>query len=337
MNIVFELSKEHATLPVDEIVSCLNAEKISFTITDQNQNVVVINTTASVSKIKHLSTRLSHSFYVNELIFSCTHCLKQVQKYAVQHPITEPGSVAIYYKNRSKQNKSQQILSLLATIYAKNRVVDLQSADIKIRAIITDDTIYVAKVLYQINRSAFEQRKVQYRPFFSPITLHPKLACSLVNLSRVSKDETLFDPFCGTGGILLEAGLLGIHCIGSDIEDKMIQGCKATLDFYHVKNYYLFQSDIGDIFSKIDTVVDAVVTDFPYARSTTTKGEDVAELYRRSFTVISSVLKKDGYAVVGVFDKNLVCVDTLNLSIVNIYEFKVHRSMIRYFFVFKKN
>ena len=92
----------------------------------------------------------------------------------------------------------------------------------------------------------------------------------------------MLDPFCGTGGILLEAGLIGIHIIGSDIEQKMIDGCQKNLEFYHLKNFQLFCADIGDI-SQYVSSVDAIVTDFPYARATTTKGEQLTKLYNRAF------------------------------------------------------
>jgi tRNA (guanine10-N2)-dimethyltransferase len=336
MKILFELSKEHETLPVDEILCCFNAENVLYKVLEKNENVIVIDTDASVSQIMQIAKRLAYCFYVEQLLFSCKNTLMQLQESIKKNPIVQDGSLAIYCKNKSSKKNSKQILSILAKSYAKDRVVDLESAEIKIRAIITDNAIFVGKVLYQVDRSAFEQRKVQFRPFFSPISLHPKLARSLVNLCQVSQDGTVLDPFCGTGGILLEAGLLGINVIGSDIEEKMIQGSKTTLDFYNIKNYGLFQSDIADILSKIHKPVDAVVTDFPYARSTTTKGEDIKSLYRRSFLAISSVLKKNGFAVVGVFDKKLVCLDEKTLRIVKIYEFRVHRSMIRYFFVIKK-
>ena len=119
---------------------------------------------------------------------------------------------------------------------------------------------------------------MQHRPFFSPISLHPKLARALVNLSSIKKGETLLDPFCGTGGIIIEAGLIGAKILGSDIEKKMIEGCKKTLEFYRIKEYELFCSDIGDIHKFVKNSVDAVVTDLPYGKSTTTKGEELSHL-----------------------------------------------------------
>ena len=143
------------------------------------------------------------------------------------------------------------------------------------------------------------------------------------------------DPFCGTGGILLEAGLIGAKVVGSDIEEKMVEGCKKTIDFYKIKNYELFCSDIGDIKKKV-SAVDAVVTDLPYGKSTTTKGEEIRLLYDRSFKNISKILKKNGKAVFGISNRDMVSLGEKYFSLIEVYEFRVHSSLTRYFAVFQK-
>ena len=199
---------------------------------------------------------------------------------------------------------------------------------------VSEDTAYVGIRKASLDTSHFHQRRGHLRPFLLPITLHPKIARCLVNLSSIKTHETLLDPFCGTGGILLEASLLGIHVIGSDIEQKMIDGCQKNLEFYHVKNFSLFRADIGDI-SKYVPCVDAVVTDFPYARATTTKGEQLRTLYERAFQSISHILKKKGKAVIGLSSNDILGIGERYLSLVESYPMKTHRSLTRHFVVFK--
>jgi tRNA (guanine10-N2)-dimethyltransferase len=145
----------------------------------------------------------------------------------------------------------------------------------------------------------------------------------------------LFDPFCGTGGILLEAGLIGAHIIGGDIEQKMIDGCKKTFEFYKMKKYRLQCCDIGEI-HRYASSVDAVVTDFPYGRSTTTKGERLSTLYDRAFASISSLLKENGRAVIGVSNKEMIATGENHLLLLEVHAFRVHRSLTRYFVVYQK-
>jgi len=335
MKLLFELSKEHTDLPRDEIKSCLNSLKIKYNVVESNENIFIIKSDIKSNQIKELANRLSFTFFIDELLFFCSNSETEIKKNASQNEIKKEGSIAINYKNRSDDIKSQPILKSLGEIYTKNRTVDLKNPDVIVRVIITEKNVYVGLKIEQVDRTLFEKRKVQFRPFFSPISLHPKLARALVNLSSVKKGDILLDPFCGTGGILLEAGLIKAKIIGSDIEEKMIEGCKNTLDFYKIKNYRLYCSDIGDISNFIKSV-DGVVTDLPYGKSTTTKGENIKNLYTRAFENIAKLLKKDCLAVIGLSDFKIIKYGERSLTLVKTYVFKVHKSMNRYFVVYKK-
>ncbi len=336
MRYLFELSKEHKTLPTSEVFSCLKAEMINYNIIESNEDVLIIETIEKEDKIKKLADKLALTFFIDEFLFSCVSSAEKIKKKAIDYPIKKNGSVAIRYRNRSDNTiDSQSIVQPLAEIYSNKRKVILVKPDIEIRGIITKSTVYVCLKIKEVNRRQFEQRKVQYRPFFSPISIHPKLARSLVNIACVKKNEVLLDPFCGTGGLLLEAGLIGIKIIGSDIEKKMIEGSKITMDFYKINNYELFCSDIGDIKKKIGKV-DAVVTDLPYGKATTTKGEDIKQLYDRAFKNISHVLKQQGKAVIGLSNKDMIYLGEKYLTLIEVHDFRAHRSLIRYFAVYQK-
>lgn len=333
MKYLFELSKEHDSFSREEIISLLKAEKIDFKIIESNEFVLIIE--INNKKINKIYDRLSYTYYVDDFLFSSKPNLKKIIKLASDKIPFFTGSIAIKYTNRSQKINSQDIVKSLAEVFTKKNKVDLENPDNEIRALITDNKIYVGQKIYNVNRSKFEKRKVQFRPFFSPISLHPKIARVLVNLSIVAKGETLLDPFCGTGGILIEAGLIGINIIGSDIQEKMVNGSKKNLEYYNIKNYNLFTTDIGSI-DRYVKKVDSVVTDLPYGKSTTTKGEDMIDLYDRAFEKISKVLKKDRYAVIGLSDKKYISVAKKYLKLVKVHEFIAHRSLTRFFVVFKK-
>lgn len=334
MKLMFELSKEQKTLPCAEVIACLNAENIMYTVITSNEDVLIVEIKPNDSIIQRLAERLAFTFVIGELLFSCPATLDDIVRYAEKHPLMKDGSIAIRCKNRSSSIHSQQLIDRLGDIYTKNRLVNLTHPEIELRAIVTENTAYVGIKKATLETSHFQKRRGHFRPFLLPITLHPKVARALVNLSSIKKQETLLDPFCGTGGILLEAGLLGINIIGSDIEKKMIEGCRKNLEFYHLKNFKLFCADIGDISKHVRTV-DAIVTDFPYARATTTKGEQLTQLYNRGFENISQILKKNGRAVIGLSSKEILTVGQKYLSVVETYPIKAHRSLTRYFVVYK--
>jgi tRNA (guanine10-N2)-dimethyltransferase len=335
MKYLFELSKDHETFPISEVYASLNSENVNFSVLESNNDTILIESNADENVIENVAKRLSCTYFIDEFLFKSTPDINDIEKHIHQNTIKNKGSIAIKYKNRSKKVNSQQIVKKLASVYTKNRKVKLTDSDIEIRALITDSQVYIGRKLFKIDRSQFEKRKVQFRPFFSPVSLHPRIARVLVNLSNIKKDDVLLDPFCGTGGILLEAGLIGANVAGNDIEEKMVDGCRKTLEYYSIKNYDLFCLDIGDI-NKYFRDVDAVVTDFPYGKSTTTKGEDMKNLYSRAFQSISSVLKTGGRAVIGISRNDLINLGKEYLSHVETHEFRAHRSLTRYFVVFKK-
>ncbi|MEW6237094.1 MAG: hypothetical protein AB1656_17055 [Candidatus Omnitrophota bacterium] len=58
--------------------------------------------------------------------------------------------------------------------------------------------------------------------------LPPKLARMLINLARTKETVTLLDPFCGNGGILTEAALMGLQPTGLDIQEKNVLSCEEN-------------------------------------------------------------------------------------------------------------
>ena len=334
MKLLCELSKEHKIIPNDEVCATLDAENMNYTVVYTNDDVIVVDVTASDSIIQRLAERLAMTFVINTLLFSCAADLQDITQCAKRHPLMKKGSIAIRCNNRSSIH-TDQLIGRLGEVYTKNRLVNLTNPDIELRAVITDDVAFIGIKHASIDAGGFQKRRGHLRPFPSPITLHPKIARALVNLSRVKKHDVLLDPFCGTGGILIEAGLIGVHIIGSDIEQKMIDGCRKNLEYYHLKTSSLYCADIGDIVHYFPPV-DAVVTDFPYARSTTTKGEQLTRLYTRAFETITEVLKPRRWAVVGLSSKETERLGNEHLSRITTYPVKSHRSLTRYFVVYQK-
>ena len=70
MNYLFELSKEHETLPLTEVFACLSAENTSYNVIESNEDILLIETDAKNNRIKRLADRLSLTFYINEFLFS---------------------------------------------------------------------------------------------------------------------------------------------------------------------------------------------------------------------------------------------------------------------------
>lgn len=117
--------------------------------------------------------------------------------------------------------------------------------------LIKNDNKYYRVVGVQ-NIDAYTQRD-QARPARDAKVgmLPPKLAQILINLcGKRPKGATLLDPFCGTGVVLQEAGLMGYAVKGSDLNERMVEYTKRNLDWAYketgtesLKNYSVEQGD----------------------------------------------------------------------------------------------
>ncbi|HDN68743.1 MAG TPA: methyltransferase domain-containing protein [Methanomicrobia archaeon] len=187
----------------------------------------------------------------------------------------------------------------------------------------------------------FAERRPHLRPFFSPGVLKPKLARALVNLSGVRAGGLLLDPFCGTGGLLLEAGLpeVGARVVGLDVQEKMVRGARENLRLFGVglgkgRSGEDFVVLVGDA-SKIplqDSSVDAVVTDLPYGRSSLVAGSGcsaLSALYQNALAEIQRVLKPGRRAVV-VSNSPTFFSLLYNFRLLERHAYRVHKSLTRY-------
>lgn len=80
--------------------------------------------------------------------------------------------------------------------------------------------------------------------------LPPKLARMMVNLAGLEAGSTIWDPFCGSGTILMEALTLGYSVLGSDINSNATffseENIKWLATKYNFKDqkYNIFQLDV---------------------------------------------------------------------------------------------
>jgi len=154
----------------------------------------------------------------------------------------------------------------------KNPKVDLKYAKTRI-TLLCGKKVYACLLLAETDKS-YLSRKAHLRPSLHPTSLSPKLAKAMINLSGAVKGDVIADPFCGSGGILIEAGLMLIRTIGIDISKKMLKMCEKNLEHYKVKNFKLMEADT----TKTRLNADYAVTDLPYGRGSRVT-EDLEDLY----------------------------------------------------------
>jgi tRNA (guanine10-N2)-dimethyltransferase len=209
--------------------------------------------------------------------------------------------------------------------------VRLRDPEEEYRAILSGDRCYFGKVLYRIDRGSFNERNPGKRGFFHPGVMMPRMARTLVNLSCTNRGDCLLDPFCGTGGILIEANAIGIRAIGGDADPMMIAGSRGN-----TRRSPLFLSD-ATCLPLLTSSVDAVVTDFPYGQSVSIRKNDTMELlYHNTLSEIARTLKARCRAVV-VTHRDIAGIAVEYLDITQRHSQHVHKSLTRQILVLQKD
>jgi len=200
----------------------------------------------------------------------------------------------------------------------------------------------IYEVLYRRRQLKFENREPHKRPCYRPGTMKPQLARALVNLSRVSTrfNHVLLDPFCGVGGIVLEACSIGIPALCSDLDSKMCICAKKNLEHFQCDDKVeVFIAD-GTRENFREHIVDAIVTDPPYGIQSIPMGTSLTTLIRGFLNTASNVIKSKRFAVFAVPIELEIDVDKwltdYNFETVEKHLNMVHGSLTRVIYVVVK-
>lgn len=161
--------------------------------------------------------------------------------------------------------------------------------------------VYVGRVIQtRGSREAGENKSLWWlryalnrRPILGPTTMDNELAFIMCNIAQVKRGDFVFDPFCGTGGILISASHFGATCFGSDLDLRVINGwlCSyvnphmirdktlredhprsiySNFDYYGLERPGILRMDISQS-SLRPSWIDAIVCDPPYGIRATSR------------------------------------------------------------------
>lgn len=121
--------------------------------------------------------------------------------------------------------------------------------------------------------------------------LPPKVARMMINcafgLWKKDHDSSplLYDPFCGTGTVLLEAGMRDLDVYGSDIDQKSVFGSRDNLEWFKKeyssdmksKVFYMDAAHVNP--EEFEQKVDLLVTE-PFLGKQTPRDQELANVFR---------------------------------------------------------
>jgi tRNA (guanine10-N2)-dimethyltransferase len=330
MELAFELSGEHPSLPRAEVLAVLKSLEIKYReLSFQDFFLIVECGDDAISFLPAIQSRLALTHSIQRVIGRCESDKSEIINLISRVPLPEGGTFCLRVKQKKKVfRKAEEVLG--GIIKKRGYGVDLTDPEIFLRMLVWDECIFSEEIA-KVDRSSYEHRRPLSRPFFLPGVILPRIARALVNLTQVFPEEVLLDPFCGTGGILIEAGLIGARLVGVDIQKRMVEGSRKNLSFYNLDADLI----LGDAkrLPISDCSVDAVVADPPYGRSAKVGSPSRDKLYEGSMEEILRVLRKNSLAVV-IFPEKYAF--PTGFEVEGHHILRVHKSLDRHIIIGRK-
>jgi len=296
------------------------AEAKKINISNIEDKVLILK----LENIKGLINRLAYTKKIFKLLFSCKkkELIRKFENYPWEKIYQKNFSIRIINLTNQKTEAEKFFAKFVWNSVDKPKV-NLENPKTPITVILTKNYAHVCLFLEE-NKENFEKRRAHLRPGLLPISLHPKLARAVVNLTGIEKGETLYDTFCGTGGILIEAGFMGMKMVGYDIYGKALKCAKENLDYFKIKNYKLFKKDALTIKNKINYLA----TDLPYGRGAKAE-KNLENLYLNFLKNLKKILRK---RAVVIFPDNVnykKLIKKAKLKIIEEFDYYIHKSMTK--------
>jgi tRNA (guanine10-N2)-dimethyltransferase len=293
----FLLSGEHPTLPTAELKAILEAEGYSYRILEKLTHVLRLEVDAnSVKAIRFRSalTRVCCKEIFNSAA-NLPEILNSIRSASLEESIGG-GETFVVRVRRIKRvapklagvelerKLGEQILGKVKKIR-----VDLTNPQKTFFGVLTDKKFIFGLKTAEVPTKPFSERSPQKRPVFHPTAMHAKLARTMVNLAQPKIYDLVLDPFCGTAGILTEAGLVGCRVVGFDAKPHMLKGGFVNLLYYGIEPEGMV---VADARHPPISQLDCIVTDPPYGRSASTLGMTTRRIVEDFLVAVSDIIPR---------------------------------------------
>lgn len=165
----------------------------------------------------------------------------------------------IVVKPKDAQAPSSQHIASRIASHLTGRP-DLSHPKVRFAVALARSKLYFGKVVSQADKA---WRKHLSRPRHCSTALPVRLARAIVNMV-VRAGDSVLDPCCGVGTLLVEAASVGASVFGSDINWRMVAAARENLSHFGLDDANVQVSPAEEVKGRFDVVI----TDLPYGRST---------------------------------------------------------------------
>ena len=337
------LSGEHEDLPVSEVKAILEAEGCEYEVKEKLDQVLRLKASASCANV--LKSRAAFTRLCARELFVCdaklSSIVKAVRSAELGTALLKGESFAVRVKHVREYSQRINGMTLEGKLGAliidrlPDAKVRLKNPDKTLVGVLTGGRLVFGVKLAEIQAKPFMERRPRKRPFFHPSAMTAKLARCMVNLAEPRTGDTVLDPFCGTGTMLIEAKLIGCMVLGMDIQRRMVRGTRRNMAHFKLKPEGLVVADAKHLpISRAD----CVVTDPPYGISSTTMKRTTEQLVEEVLGAVHGILVKGRRVCLAAPKKlNITRVGkALGFKPIESHFVYVHRSLTREIVVFEK-
>ena len=293
----FTLSGEHENLPFSELRAILDTEGFKYEVLEILDQVVRLE--ADLHCIDALKRRAAFTRLCGLELFNCeaetSSIVRTICSTSLGVVLKENDSFAVRVKHVKEYSSRidgmvlEGRLGKLVLQSVTKAKVNLKKPDRTFVGVLTNEKFVFGVKLDEIVPKPFVERRPRKKPFFHPSAMQAKLARCMVNLARPKTGELVFDPFCGTGTMLIEAALIGCRAVGLDIQRRMARGTLKNLAHFKVNPEGVIVADARNL---PITKVDCVVTDPPYGISSTTLKRTTKQIVEELLASVQDLLDR---------------------------------------------
>jgi tRNA (guanine10-N2)-dimethyltransferase len=296
----FVLSGEHASLPAAEVKAILEAGGARFSEPTLSYRLLTLN--APFSALKAVSERSLMYDWCGLCLGECEAEEREIEAFVKNQANEELARGAESFAVRSvrlggaaKSVRRVPLESRIGSILKESLPslhVQLKNPDLVFACVLYEDKFLLGVSGYSKPSGLIAPRLPRRRPVFHPSTMPPKIARCMVNLARAVPGTKFADPFSGVGGIAIEAAVIGCKVLGADANLRMLRGARRNMRHFGFEGEGYLNADARHL-PMHD--LDAIATDPPYGRGSSTMGTKVAALVREFLEGVKSSLKKDAH------------------------------------------
>lgn len=132
--------------------------------------------------------------------------------------------------------------------------------------------VYFGEIVGEGSRDLIFKYNLKKRPFLGTTSMDPELSLISANMAKAAPSTFMYDPFVGTGSLILACAHFGAHVMGADIDVRTVRNqnpkMRVEANFEHsgLSQYLtgLFLGDNSKRPLRVNPIFDAIVTDPPY-------------------------------------------------------------------------